>query len=237
MRRGCVILFLFVGLTTQSFAQFFESDTIPQFDFVRYDLNKLSVRDSTALGPLFEKIWAFESTKKGKAKILHIGDSHIQAGYFSGKVRECLHKGLGCGTRERGFVFPFGMAHTNGPVNYAEQYTGNWQGFKSASSVEDSQWGLAGISASTKDDSTTLKIYSNNHTFDSYQFKRVKIFYRDDASAFKISLKSDKNTSIVIKDDDFGCYKTFEFSNEVDTLYFTFLKDSLALKTAKSISS
>lgn len=232
MRRAFVILVLWIGGISQSYAQFFELDTIPKFDFVRYDLNKLSVRDSTTLGPLFEKIWTFESTKKGKAKILHIGDSHIQAGYFSGKVRECLHKGLGCGTRERGFVFPFGLAHTNGPVNYAAQYTGNWQGFKSASSSEDSQWGLAGISASTKDDSTTLKIYSNNHTFESYQFKKVKIFYRDDSNAFDLRLRSERNDSIVTREDDFGCFKVFEFPHSVDTLYFTFLKDSLDKESA-----
>ena len=207
-------------------AQFFELDTIPQYDFVRYDLNRLSVKDSTTLGFFFEKVWGFESRDSGKARIMHIGDSHIQAGYFTGKVRECIHKGLGCGTRERGFVFPFGLAHTNGPINYAAQYTGDWKGFKSASNITKSNWGVAGITASTKDDSTTLKIYSNNHTFDAYRFDKVRLFYRDDADAFRVSLKADKTDSIEITKDENGCFLSFDIQGGTDTLYFTFQKDS-----------
>ena len=219
------ILLCLIGV--QLNAQLFEEDSIPQYDFVRYDLNRLSVKDSSTLGPFFDKLWTIETKDSTKARILHIGDSHIQAGYFSGKVRECLHKGLGCGTRERGFVFPFGLAHTNGPINYGAKYTGTWNGFKSASNITKSDWGLSGISASTKDDSTTLKIYSNNHTFDAYRFNRVRLFYKDTADAFKISLRADGIDSVQVSEDDFGCYKTFTLQGVSDTLYFTFSKDSL----------
>lgn len=235
MKRVCFILiFLFVVLLPVR-AQLFELDTLPQFDFIRYDLNKLSVKDTSTLGAFFDKMWTFESTQKGKVKILHIGDSHIQAGYFSGKVRECLHKGLGCGTRERGFVFPFGLAHTNGPMNYAAKYSGNWQGFKSASNNVYADWGISGITAATKDDSTTLKIYSNNHTFDAYTFKKVKFFYQDENNAFDIQLKTDRTDSIYSAFDEYGCYKVFSFPTSVDTLYFTFIKDSMDTESELSI--
>lgn len=224
---ACLLL-LFSPLSK---AQFFELDTIPQYDFVRYDLNRLSVKDSTTLGFFFEKVWDFESRDSGKARIMHIGDSHIQAGYFTGKVRECIHKGLGCGTRERGFVFPFGLAHTNGPINYAAQYSGDWKGFKSSSNITQSNWGVAGISASTKDDSTTLKIYSNNHTFDAYRFDRVRLFYRDDADAFKVSLRANKADSIEVTRDENGCYLSFDIIGGTDTLYFAFQKDSNDLES------
>ena len=228
--RGVFSLIVFIiGFNVQ--AQLFEQDSIPQYDFIRYDLNRLSVKDSSTLGPFFEKLWVIESKDSTKARILHIGDSHIQAGYFSGKVRECLHNGLGCGTRERGFVFPYGLAHTNGPINYGAKYTGDWKGFKSSSNITHSDWGLTGISASTKDDSTTLKIYSNNHTFESYRFSKVRLFYRDTADAFKVSLTADGIDSVAITMDDFGCYKTFDLQGISDTLYFTFTKDSLDLES------
>ncbi len=212
-------------------AQLLELEKIPQYDFVRYDLNRLSVKDSTTLGCFFEKVWQFESRDSGKARIMHIGDSHIQAGYFTGKVRECIHKGLGCGTRERGFVFPFGLAHTNGPINYAAQYSGNWKGFKSASNNTQSNWGIAGISASTKDDSTTLKIYSNNHTFDAYSFDKVRLFYKDKSDAFTVYLNADKADSIEVTKDDNGCFLSFDILGGTDTLYFTFRKDSNDLES------
>ncbi len=206
--------------------QLFSLDSIAKYDFVRYDLNRLSVKDTTTLAAFFEKVWMFESQDSGKARIMHIGDSHIQAGYFTEKVRECIHKGLGCGTRERGFVFPFGMAHTNGPSNYAAQYTGDWKGFKSSSSTTQSEWGLSGISAVTRDDSSTLKIYSNNHTFDSYQFNKVRLYFKDELGVFKISLKADQADSSLISNDVEGSFKTFELSELTDTIYFTFKKDS-----------
>ena len=42
-------------------AQLLEAEKIPQYDFIRYDLNRLSVKDSTTLGCFFEKVWQFES--------------------------------------------------------------------------------------------------------------------------------------------------------------------------------
>ena len=206
MRLRIKILLLVAVLSSNLMAQFFSLDTISKYDFVRYDLNRLSVKDTTTFAHFFEKVWVFESQDSGKASIMHIGDSHIQAGYFTEKVRECIHKGLGCGTRERGFVFPFGMAHTNGPSNYGAKFTGDWKGFKSSSNSAKSDWGLSGISASTRDDSTTLKVYSNNHTFDSYKFNKVRLYFRDDSDAFSISLKADRIDSIAVLDDIYGFY-------------------------------
>ena len=227
MRLRINIVFLILILCSSLRGQFFSLDTIAQYDFVRYDLNRLSVKDSTTFASFFEKVWAFESQDSGKVRVMHIGDSHIQAGYFTGEIRECLHKGLGCGTKERGFVFPFGMANTNGPLNYAAQFTGDWRGFKSSSSTSRSNWGLAGISASTKDELTTLKVYSNNHTFDSYRFNRVRLYFRDESDAFTISLKAGGVDSILIKKDVHDCFTTFELQDLTDTLYFTFEKDSI----------
>ncbi len=208
-------------------------DTIPKYSFVRYDLNKISIKDSSTLAPFFEKVWEFESKGTGKAKILQIGDSHIQAGYFSHQVRTCFHEGLGCGTRERGFVFPFGMAQTNGPLNFGAVYTGKWTGYKSASNRHSKKWGVSGITASTTDDTTTLKIYTNNRTFDAYRFDRVRLFFRDDSIAFKIKLNSELDSNIVAKSDSLGCYLEYDLKHTADTIYFTFLKDSFAPELAE----
>ena len=226
MRLIFKILFLVLMLGSQLRAQFFSLDTIDQYEFVRYDLNRISVKDSSTLSSFFEKVWTFESQDSGKARIMHIGDSHIQAGYFTGKVRESIHKGLGCGTRERGFVFPYGMAYTNGPLNYGVQFTGNWKGYKCSSNTAQSLWGLSGISVVTKDDSTTLKLYSNNHTFDAYKFNKVRLYFIDDDNAYKVSLKANRADSIIVSNDVNGCFKTFETGGLTDTIYFTFQKDS-----------
>lgn len=227
------MLLVSVFLIHSAFANLDILDTIPRYPFVRYDLNKIAVKDSTTLGPFFDKVWQFESTGKGKAKILQIGDSHIQAGYFTHQVRTCFHRSLGCGTRERGFVFPFGMAHTNGPLNFGAVYTGKWKGFKNSSNKYYKNWGVSGMIATTSDDTTTLKVYSNNKTFDAYRFDKVRLFFQDDSLAFKIHLKSELDSNLVPTNDSLGCYLEYQLKHTSDTLYFTFIKDSTANKDAQ----
>ena len=204
------LILLLILLLEPVFGKLDIQDTIPKYSFVRYDLNKISINDSNTLAPFFEKVWEFESEGKGKAKILQIGDSHVQAGYFSHQVRTCFHEGLGCGTRERGFVFPFGMAQTNGPLNFGAVYTGKWTGYKSASNKYSKNWGVSGLIATTSEDTSTLKIYSNNKTFDAYRFDRVRLFFRDDSSAFHIKLRSNLDSNIKALKDTLGCYLEYQ---------------------------
>ena len=49
MRLIFKILFLVLMLGSQLRAQFFSLDTIDQYEFVRYDLNRISVKDSSTL--------------------------------------------------------------------------------------------------------------------------------------------------------------------------------------------
>lgn len=226
-------LILLIVFINPIFGKLDIQDTIPKYSFIRYDLNKISIKDSTTLSPFFEKVWQFESEGKGKARILQIGDSHIQAGYFSHQVRTCFHEGLGCGTRERGFVFPFGMAQTNGPLNFGAVYTGKWAGYKSANSRHLKKWGVSGITAVTSDDTTTLKIYTNNRTFDAYRFDRIRLFFRDDSLAYTIKLKSELDSNIAAVNDSLGSHLEYNLKRTADTIYFTFIKDSLASKIAE----
>lgn len=227
--KHCVkIILLFLLLVNGvAKAQFFDLDSISSNKFLRHDLNRLWVNDSNTLAEVFNKIWTFESQDSGKIRIAHIGDSHIQAGYFTGKVRECLHKGLGCGTRERGFIFPYGLAHTNGPMNYGAKYTGAWRGYKSSSNLQVAPWGLSGITASTQDDSASLKIYTNNKTFDSYRFNKVRLYFIDSAEAFEINFKAaGEGDNTFCREDEQLCYREYIIPGGADTAYFEFLKDS-----------
>lgn len=233
MKQGVKVILLLLLLANGLVkAQFFDLDSIAQHKFLRHDLNRLWVNDSSTLAAVFNKVWTFESQDSGKVRIAHIGDSHIQAGYFTGKVRELLHKGLGCGTRERGFIFPYGLAHTNGPLNYGVKYTGDWRGYKSSSNLQKAPWGLAGITASTQDDSSSLKIYTNNRTFESYSFNKVRLYYIDSADVFEINFKSAGTANTFCREDEQLCYREYHIPEGTDTAYFEFLKDSNNLNDA-----
>ena len=48
--------------------------------------------------------------------IVHLGDSHIQAGYYSGKVMRLLQAQFG--NAGRGWIAPFKLSRTNEPDDY-----------------------------------------------------------------------------------------------------------------------
>jgi len=116
---------------------------------------------------------------KRKVNVVHIGDSHVQADMFPGKVRESFHLDAALGNGGRGFTFPYAAARTNSPINLKVSYTGTWTGCRNIDRTQTCEWGLAGITATTHDPAATFTIDPNlNATLGlTYPVTRVKVFY------------------------------------------------------------
>lgn len=96
--------------------------------------------------------------KKGRVNILHVGGSHVQAGYFSHRMRSNLCS-LGDSTyADRGLLFPFQAIHTNAPTSYTIASEGEWEGEKCLARENFLPLGLSGASATTKDTLASLSI-------------------------------------------------------------------------------
>ena len=95
-------------------------DTIPLPSLaysMRVGGDTLTLPDSCALWDSFFD--ALDSLRAGKDTIIHIvhlGDSHIQAGYYSGKTMRLLHATFG--NAGRGFIAPLKLNRTNEPADY-----------------------------------------------------------------------------------------------------------------------
>src|SRR3989304_5586774 len=63
---------------------------LKKYTFIKADSGKLH-NDSIALRSFYEKLYQLKTTGKGKVNVAHIGDSHIQADFFSGVVRQHFH--------------------------------------------------------------------------------------------------------------------------------------------------
>lgn len=86
----------------------------------------------------------------GKAfKVVHIGDSHIQADFFTGEVRRLLSQYFGEQTPSRGFVFPFSIAGSNNPRDVRWRTNAKWATRKILDKASDGLTGIAGISIET----------------------------------------------------------------------------------------
>ncbi len=123
------------------------SDIFSQYPFLKASENNILQPES--LGNYFSKLQKLEMKQEGQVHAIHIGDSHIQADFFSGRMRDLYAEDIRFPMNARGFAFPYKIAQTNNPYNYGVSYTGSWEGKRSVKSNLFSRWGLAGVTACT----------------------------------------------------------------------------------------
>ena len=88
--------------------------------------------------------------KSGKLKILHLGDSHVQIGHFTGELKRLL------GVQKSGIQFPYSLAKSvDGPV-LKSKAKGRWEGISILKSSTGWNIGLAGYSVSTRDSTAQI---------------------------------------------------------------------------------
>lgn len=71
------------------------------------------IENDFALRQFYAKLNLLEQGKVKQVSIIHIGDSHIQADFFTGTLRDSLQAKFG--SAGRGLYFPYRTAGTNGP--------------------------------------------------------------------------------------------------------------------------
>ena len=179
--------------------------------------------DSITLASFYQKLWTYETKREGKIKIVHIGDSHVQGGAWSGTARKAFNDKFGCGVTERGFIFPYRMAGSNGSVDYKVEYTGNWNGCRSAFVDQKCSWGLAGFSASSNSDSLSMKLWSKQGGEQNYLFDEYDLYAQFDTSSYELQVGIDSNLVTSFSYDNVTKIYHFELRESVDTLsvFFT----------------
>ena len=200
------------------------ADNIPMYSFVDYQKNRLQFPGGKEGYEIFyQKLDTLTLYGKGKVNVMHIGGSHVQGGTLSNRMRENMYT-LADGIKgDRGFFFPYRMAHTNNPRNYKVSYTGEWEGCRNALRKNHCPWGLSGITATTYDSLTTTRIYAFDKDTVLYSFKRVSIYHLATPESFQVRLDSSFAVDSVWTDSIAGV-TTFELGQFYDTLYFETVK-------------
>jgi lysophospholipase L1-like esterase len=86
---------------------------------------------------------ALHESKSNVVSVLHLGDSHIQAGFFPMTTANYLQQAFG--SAGRGWVFPYNLAGTNGPEDYRWNSTGRWQSARVVDRYKDEPLGPGAI--------------------------------------------------------------------------------------------
>ena len=150
------------------------SNDLPMVYPIELNENYMEVVDTAAmkifnaqhLAPFFKQLHAVERGKNTKVKIAHIGDSHIQADFLTGQMRMHFQRDFGNGGR--GLIFPYKLAHTNGPLDFAITSDVDWKGKRNVFPQMPGAIGVSGITITTEKEHYHLQIrIDSNDAIDS----------------------------------------------------------------------
>ncbi|RBA29202.1 GDSL-type esterase/lipase family protein [Flavobacterium tibetense] len=132
------------------------------------------ISNAEAIKKFYQKLQQLEVQKNCKLRIVHIGDSHIQADLFTGKTRSLLQQKYGNGGL--GFTFPYNLAKTNGSHYIKYNATASFESYRNIYSDSTKPVGLSGIAlfTTTKDVAIELQVRDKNFVFNSLKLVMPK---------------------------------------------------------------
>ncbi len=159
------------------------------FAFIRYDKNEILYPEH-----LETFFCVLDSVQTRKVRILHIGDSHVQADIFTGTVRNLLQQCFGWGGR--GFIFPYKAAKTHCTYDYLCSYTGKWRYAKNIHHHPELPLGITGITIRTETPNASFRFHFLK---DAHVEKNtlIKIFCKHHPQSFDLRIAT-SDTAIVV---------------------------------------
>ena len=154
------------------------------YPFIRYEKNFIEWTQRSAVDSFFIR---FSQSGHRKLKILHFGDSHIQADIPSGHIRDRLQEMLGYGGR--GLVFPFKAAGTHAAYDYKTYASGRWDYTRSVQQIAKFDMGMIGATIYTSDTAAGFRlVFREGFIRDDYTV--IKIYCRQDSLSFDLKLRT-----------------------------------------------
>jgi len=169
------VLFFYLIFGQFILAQTITDSTEIEVDSVRIDTVSVvefnnEIQNSKAIKRFLQKLDSVEITKQNKVRIVHIGDSHIQADLFSGKMRSLLQDKFG--NAGLGFSFPHNLASTNGS-NYVKYSSSlSFSNYRNIKPIDEKPVGLSGIALYTDKNDFVIEL---NIRDKSYVFNSIKV--------------------------------------------------------------
>ncbi len=153
------------------------------YPFLRTSQNFIEWDDEETAKKFFTKL---ASASSKKFRVLHIGDSHLQADIYTGYIREELQKLYGAGGR--GLVFPYSAAKTHSAYDYFTYSKGNWSFTKNTEANPAFDIGLTGYAIRTSDSNANFKLVFSK-TIQKFNRNKIKIFVANNPTSYDLELK------------------------------------------------
>ena len=123
--------------------------------------------DTTSLSKLYDKLLRIKKGSDEVVSILHIGDSHIQGGYFTNKTRDLLASEFGFAGN--GLIMPYRIIKTNGELDYSIKSVNDWTKYDITRYAQRAKAGFTGYTIESSNKAVEFVINSDS----SYNLVRV----------------------------------------------------------------
>ncbi|MEY8486537.1 GDSL-type esterase/lipase family protein [uncultured Parabacteroides sp.] len=139
-----------------------------------------SILSPLSLQPFFAGLDSLRAGKDTVLTIVHLGDSHIQAGYYSGRMMRLLQEQFG--NAGRGWIAPFKLSKTNEPDDYfISSSVREWVTGRCIQANKKCPVGIGGIGIQSVSPSINLDVRIAPNNGAGYSFNQA-ILYRGEKS-------------------------------------------------------
>lgn len=179
-----------------------------------------SVLYPTSLSAFFAGLDTLRAGKDTVLTVVHLGDSHIQAGHYSGKVMRLLQDQFG--NAGRGWIAPFKLSKTNEPDDYfISSAAKEWVAGRCIQSTKKVPIGPGGIGIRSASPSINLDVTIAPNNGAGYAFDQA-VLYRGAKSMPMLPAGSTKDLVKTFRADSpvipGVLADTFRISRQTDTL-------------------
>ncbi len=214
-------LFFLSRLSAQDTIAFMPSPTL---DFIKRDANV--IHNVELLFPFYEKLYQQRQGKQSVVNILHIGDSHVQADYFTGSIRTLMQQEFG--NAGLGLSFPGRAVRTNeSPLIYSTS-KGEWESNKITSQQNKNSIGIGGATLTTSGAGNRITIRT---TSPDYSFNRMMLFFEKDFSSYTIQVRDSAGKVLAMA----GSFTEEAFTN-VSKLILPYSVSEIQLETSQTLA-
>lgn len=158
------------------------------YPFVSSVFNRIF--NSAGLDSFYQKLYNLKKTGTGTISVVHIGDSHIQADFLSGMVRDELQEFFG--NAGRGLIFPYQLAQSNAPGDISSSSNTKWQFNRVAHPEIKIDYGISGYGIQTNTTGASIDFFLRPNTKGLQTFNKMKFFW-DNSTAVSWILQADNN--------------------------------------------
>lgn len=180
-------------------------------------LNRISCGD---INSFYSKLVTLKVMDSGKINIVHIGDSHVQADFFTGEVRTALQQIFG--NAGRGLLFPYQLAKSNAPNDISSSSNVLWQYNRLVRNDDAVPCGISGFGIQNNQFNATVNISLRSSDNTTTQFNILK-FFTDNAPASWLIKTSGNSVDTITGANDNVLYHRVNLPNSCSSFSMTLL--------------